>query len=59
MKVAVYPVELGYELPRYRNGWPTLVRDERILLRVAELSSEYGTKIEIKDGIGHIIMNEQ
>lgn len=57
MNVSLYPVELGYELPRYRKGWPKRVRDERILRRLAELSSAFNTKLEMNDGIGQIIID--
>ncbi len=54
MKVRLYPVELGFDLPRYRNGLPRLSRHEKSLRQIQRLSVPYGTKILIKDGIGHL-----
>lgn len=55
--VEIIPITLGFEKKRSRKGRPELatVEDsERILKDLALLSAEYETKIEIKNGRGHI-----
>ena len=54
--IHLYPIELGYRLPRYRRGWPVLSRDVQILERLRELSAVYGVDIEITDGVGRIAL---
>ncbi|MBO4289925.1 MAG: CapA family protein, partial [Lachnospiraceae bacterium] len=50
--VSLHPIELGMDLPRGRKGVPVLRRDEDTLQYLAELSAPYGTRIEIRDGLG-------
>lgn len=50
--VTLHPIELGMDLPRGRKGMPVLSRDEATLQHLAELSLPYGTKIDIKNGVG-------
>ncbi|NMA25275.1 MAG: CapA family protein [Clostridiales bacterium] len=52
--VRLYPVSMGVELPRYRRGLPSLSKDEKILQYIHELSREYNTGIDIKDGVGYV-----
>ncbi|WP_368652559.1 CapA family protein [Ornithinibacillus sp. 4-3] len=56
-EVKLYPIELGYKQPRYKIGWPTLVKTDRILKDLQELSEPFGTKIDIKDGVGTIVLD--
>jgi poly-gamma-glutamate synthesis protein (capsule biosynthesis protein) len=54
-EIRLYPIDLGFSRPRTQRGRPILADAEmaqRILARVAHLSGKYGTKIEIKNGIG-------
>jgi poly-gamma-glutamate capsule biosynthesis protein CapA/YwtB (metallophosphatase superfamily) len=51
-EIKLYPIELGFELPRYRMGWPTMSANEKILEKLSKLSAPFGTSIEIKDGVG-------
>ena len=56
-RIDLYPCELGFEQPRAGRGWPRAAAGEtavRILDRVAELSTPYGTEIAIEDGVGVI-----
>jgi poly-gamma-glutamate capsule biosynthesis protein CapA/YwtB (metallophosphatase superfamily) len=55
--VELIPITLGFEQKRSRKGRPELASIEdgnRILAELAQLSTEYGTQIEIKDGRGYI-----
>ena len=56
-KLRLMPVELGFGLPRSRNGMPAPAKDDAILHRLAEMSAPYGTKMEIKDGIATVIID--
>lgn len=51
-KLELLPVELHFDLPRSRNGWPRPYRNGNILERLASMSERYGTKIDIVAGIG-------
>jgi poly-gamma-glutamate synthesis protein (capsule biosynthesis protein) len=57
-EVRLYPVELGYEEPRLANrGIPRPASPEtarRILERLQELSSPFGTQIAIAGNVGVI-----
>ncbi len=48
------PVELGYGEHRGRRGTPILSKDPAILPHLAELSTPFGTTIDIADGIGRV-----
>lgn len=52
--LTLYPIELGYELPRYRRGWPVLSKNRKILERLNKLSLPFGTDIEIDGYVGKI-----
>jgi poly-gamma-glutamate capsule biosynthesis protein CapA/YwtB (metallophosphatase superfamily) len=56
MNVKLFPVELGYELPRYKKGLPKLISSKSIISRVKELSLVFNTKVRNMDGIGNIII---
>jgi len=51
-KLELLPIELNFNLPRSRNGWPRPYYNGNILERLAKMSERYGTKIDIVDGIG-------
>jgi poly-gamma-glutamate synthesis protein (capsule biosynthesis protein) len=53
-EVQLYPVELGQNLPRSQKGVPVMNGSEETLQYLQSLSDPYGTKIEIKDGMGII-----
>jgi poly-gamma-glutamate synthesis protein (capsule biosynthesis protein) len=55
--VDIIPITLGFEKTKSRKGRPELasVEDgERILKDLVQLSAEFGTQIQIKDGRGYI-----
>ena len=53
-KLEFLPVDLGFGLPRSRNGWPRPARDLEFVERLAEMSAPYGTEIRIENGIGKV-----
>lgn len=52
--IKLYPVEIGNDDPHYSRGIPKLINDSVILRNLDELSKEYGTAIDIKDGVGSL-----
>ena len=51
----LYPLQLDQKAPRSQRGTPRVARGaeaEKIIRRLAELSSPFGTVIEFRDGIG-------
>ena len=59
-KINLLPIELGYKLPRAQRGRPVIAREEnkqRIINKLAELSSEFGTEIQYSErGVGEVIL---
>ena len=53
-EIKLMPIQLGYGLSRYQRGCPVLSKEEEILKRLQRLSKPFGTKINIKDGVGSI-----
>ena len=53
-EVRLYPISLGMDQPRAQKGVPVMTGDEEVLRYLARLCEPYGTKIEIKDGVGII-----
>lgn len=53
-EIKLYPISLGMERARSQKGVPVMTGDENVLAYLAELSKPYGTKIEIRNGIGYI-----
>lgn len=53
-QVQLYPISLGMQEKRTRRGTPVLTKNEETLQYLAELSRPFGTRIQIKDGIGYI-----
>src|SRR5699024_4604021 len=53
-ELTLYPIDLGYGLPRYRKGWPKLTNDISALENIKKLSEPFGTTIEIKNNVGII-----
>lgn len=48
-KLELYPIEMGFDEPRYRTGNPRFSKDHGIIERLAEMSREYGTIITEDD----------
>jgi poly-gamma-glutamate capsule biosynthesis protein CapA/YwtB (metallophosphatase superfamily) len=60
-ELKLYPVTLGPERHRIHCGYPRLAKGDmgkRIIGIISELSSLYGTKIEYKDGVGIVDLQE-
>ena len=57
-EVRLHPISLGMKDPRSVRGLPRLSHDESTLLRLADLSSPYGTQIDIADGVGTVRLDE-
>ena len=55
-EVKLYPIELGQKLPRCQKGCPVLNGSEETLQYLADLSKPYGTDIEIRDGVGYVVL---
>ncbi|MDD2475694.1 MAG: CapA family protein [Dysgonamonadaceae bacterium] len=53
-QILLYPIELGYNLPRSRKGKPSLSTEYSIFNDLSRLSVEYGTIISMKNGIGKV-----
>ncbi|NLN19692.1 MAG: CapA family protein [Firmicutes bacterium] len=53
--LTLYPISLGFGLPRYLRGWPKLTDDVTVLEHINRLSAEFGTRFEIRDGRAHWI----
>ena len=54
-EIRIHPIDLGHKKTRTQRGRPVPATGEmadRILKRVQHLSAKYGTKVEIRDGIG-------
>jgi poly-gamma-glutamate synthesis protein (capsule biosynthesis protein) len=54
-EIRIYPIDLGHKRPRTQRGRPVPAQGEtadRILKRIQRLSAKYGTKVDIRDGIG-------
>jgi len=59
-EIRIHPIDLGHKRPRTQRGRPMPARGEiadRILKRIQRLSAKYGTKVEIRDGIGVVTVN--
>ncbi|MBW5445298.1 CapA family protein [Cohnella sp. CFH 77786] len=55
-ELTLFPIELGFGLPRPQRGWPELSSDREILLALRELSSPFGTQIEIDGIAGRVVL---
>jgi poly-gamma-glutamate synthesis protein (capsule biosynthesis protein) len=50
------PIELGFDAPRWQVGWPRPAYDKGIIERFRQLSAPCGTKIDIENGLGIIVL---
>jgi len=57
-KLQLLAIELGFGLPRSRNGMPAPAKDSAILERLAEMSAPYGVKMEINGNIATVLLEE-
>ena len=53
-EMKLYPIDLGMHKSRGQRGWPSLMDDVKALEKIQELSSQLGTTVTIKDGIGYV-----
>lgn len=56
VEIELHPIELGFDLPVHRMGWPKISADTRILEDLQALSAPYGTEIKIEGGIGRVLL---
>lgn len=54
-EVTLYPIELGFNLPRSKKGWPYLSENKEILMNLSRLSQPLGTEINIDGNVGKVI----
>jgi poly-gamma-glutamate synthesis protein (capsule biosynthesis protein) len=59
IQVKLYPIELGFELPRYIKGLPRLSGNSQILGQIKKLSEHYDTEIQIVNGVGILNLSSQ
>jgi poly-gamma-glutamate capsule biosynthesis protein CapA/YwtB (metallophosphatase superfamily) len=54
-ELKLYPITLGFKKPRTQRGWPMFAGPDlsrKIIDDVTRLSAPFGTKVELRDGIG-------
>ncbi|MFP3392737.1 CapA family protein [Brevibacillus sp. SIMBA_040] len=56
VEIELHPIELGFNLPVHRMGWPKISADTRILEDLQALSAPYGTEIKMEGGIGRVVL---
>ena len=56
-KLELLAIDLGFGLPRSRNGMPAPAKGSEILERYAEMSKAYGTKMEISGNVATVILD--
>ena len=54
--IQLFPIDLGMKASRGTRGLPVLSGCEETLKYLAELSAPYGTRIDIRDGVGHVVL---
>ena len=62
VEIEIHPVSLGFGKPLYERGTPVMARGEEgkeVLDQLAALSKPFGTRIEIQDGIGRVVLAER
>jgi poly-gamma-glutamate capsule biosynthesis protein CapA/YwtB (metallophosphatase superfamily) len=57
MMIKLFPIELGYELKKYKRGLPKISKNERIIEHIKELSALFDTDVQNINGIGTLIVN--
>jgi len=55
-ELKLYPIDLGMEKPRSQKGVPVLNGSHETLEYMQKLCEHYGTKIEIADGVGTVLL---
>ncbi|MCM3431243.1 CapA family protein [Brevibacillus invocatus] len=55
LEIELHPIELGYELPVHRMGWPRKSTSPHIMESLKALSEPFGTHVEIdEEGVGRV-----
>jgi poly-gamma-glutamate synthesis protein (capsule biosynthesis protein) len=60
-ELALYPIDLGFGLPRSVRGRPLLANEElgkEIINDLRELSAAYGTEITMRRGVGYVKLGD-
>lgn len=52
--ITLYPIDLGFGLPRHQRGWPKIVKNSKAIEELQRLSKPFGTHIEIENNRGFI-----
>ena len=55
----LYPITLGFRKPRTQRGWPAFADpglSRKIIDDLTRLSAPFGTKVELRDGIGIVVV---
>lgn len=52
--ICLYPIDLGLDRPRSARGWPQISKNEHTLQTLKDLSIDFGTHIDVADGVGTI-----
>ena len=58
IKLELLAIELGFGLPRSRNGMPAPAKDSAILERLAKMSEPYGVKMKISGNVATVMLEE-
>ena len=53
-EAALHPIDLGMKCSRGTRGVPRLSKNEATLRYLADLSAPYGTRIDVRDGVGYV-----
>ena len=56
-KLTLLAADLGFGLPRSRNGWPAPAKDSSILEQLASRSEVYGTKLHIQGNRAEVLLS--
>lgn len=59
-ELALHPIDLGYGKPAHVRGRPLLANDELsevVIDEVNRLSEPYGTEIEMRRGVGYVVLD--
>ena len=57
--IALHPISLGYGKPASQRGRPMLADatlGKKILDDLIKLSEPFGTKIEVRNGVGYVVV---
>lgn len=55
-EISLYPIDLGFDVPRYSRGFPSLSKNTKVLKDLIMLSEPFGTRIEVIDKVGKVVI---